>query len=61
MPWCGHTSITVQTIWNDGSCSIIDKLFKLQKRAARVTTGDTYDVRSTQILNNLNWLPIEEL
>jgi hypothetical protein len=49
------------TIWNDESCSIIDKLFKLQKRAARVITGDTYDVRSTQILNNLNWLPIEEL
>ena len=23
------------TIWNDGCCSIIDKLFKLQKRAAR--------------------------
>ena len=40
---------------------LIDKLFKLQKRAARVITGDTYDVRSTQILNNLNWLPIEEL
>ena len=49
------------TIWNDGSCSKIDKLFKLQKRVACVITGDTYDVRSTQILNNLNWLPIEEL
>jgi hypothetical protein len=49
------------TIWKDGSCSIIDKLFKLQKRAARVITGDTYDVRSTQILNNLSWLLIEEL
>jgi hypothetical protein len=23
-----------------------------------VITKDTYDVRSTQILNNLNWLPI---
>ena len=33
------------TIWNDGSCSIIDKLFKLQKRAVRVITRDTYDVR----------------
>ena len=33
------------TIWNDGSCSIIDKLFKLQKRAARMITRDTYDVR----------------
>ena len=39
MPWCGHTSITVQQSGiNDGSCSIIDKLFKLQKRAARMIT-----------------------
>ena len=33
----------------------------MQKRAARVITGDTYDVRSTQTLDNLNWLPLEEL
>ena len=49
------------TIWNDGCYSIIDKLFKLQKRAARVITGDTYDVRSMQTLDSLNWLPLEEL
>ena len=49
------------TIWDDGCCLIIDKLFKLQKRAARVITGDTYDVRSTQTLDSLNWLPLEEL
>ena len=49
------------TIWNDGCCSIIDKLFILQKRAARVITGDTYEVRSMQTLDSLNWLPIEEL
>ena len=49
------------TIWNDGCCLIIDKLFKLQKRAAHVITGDTYDVRSTQTLDSLNWLPLEEL
>ena len=48
------------TIWNDGCCSIIDKLFKLQKRGARVITGDTYDVRSMQTLNSLNWLPLEK-
>ena len=48
------------TIWNDGCCSIIDKLFKLQKRAARAITGDTYDVRSMQTLDSLNWLPLEK-
>ena len=49
------------TIWNDGCYSIIDKLFKLQKRAARVITGDTYDVRFMQTLDSLDWLPLEEL
>ena len=48
------------TIWNDGSCSVIDKLSKLQRRAARVITGDTYDVRSKEILQNLKWTPIEQ-
>ena len=40
---------------------MVGKLFKLQKRAARVITGDTYDVRFTQTLDSLNWLPLEEL
>lgn len=47
------------TIWNDGSCTITNKLSKLQRRAARVITSSTYDIRSTQILQDLNWLPIE--
>ena len=33
----------------------------MQKRAARVITGDTYGVRSTQTLDSLNWFPLEEL
>ena len=46
------------TIWNDGSNTILKKLSKLQKRAARVITGQSYEVRSTQILESLNWIPI---
>jgi hypothetical protein len=38
------------TVWNDGSCTIINKLSKLQKRAARVITSSTYDIRSTQAI-----------
>ena len=49
------------TMWNDGCYSTINKLFKLQKRAARVIIGDTYDVHSTQTLHSLNWFPSEEL
>jgi hypothetical protein len=32
----------------------------IQRRAARVITGGTYDVRSKEILQNLNWTPIEQ-
>ena len=48
------------TVWNDGCCSHINKLFKLQKRAARVITGSTYEVRSTEILENLDWITVEK-
>ncbi len=37
-----------------------DKLQKFQNRAARVITGATYDIRSSDILENLNWKPLEE-
>ena len=47
-------------IWNDGSNTILNKLSKLQRRAARIITGQSYEVRSTQILESLNWIPIED-
>ncbi len=40
--------------------SLKDKLQKFQNRAARVITGATYDIRSSDILENLNWKPLEE-
>ena len=47
-------------ISNDGSCTNINKLSKLQRKAARVITGETYDVRSIEILEKLKWIPIDE-
>ena len=47
------------TIWNDRSCSVINKLSKVQRRAARIITSSTYDIRSSQILKELNWKPTE--
>ena len=43
------------TIWNDGSCSVFNKLSKLQRTAARIITSSTYDIRSShdQILKIL--------
>ena len=37
------------TFWNDGYKSKLTKLSKLQKKAARVITGASYDVRSNEI------------
>ena len=37
-----------------------DRLQKYQNRAARVITGATYDIRSSELLDNLNWKPLEE-
>ena len=35
-------------------------ILRPKRRAARVITGQTYDVRSTQILGDLSWIPIED-
>ena len=48
-------------VWNDGNCAHIDKLYKLQKQAARVITCSNYEIRSTVIFNKLQWEPIENI
>ena len=47
------------TVWHQGNITHIDKLQKLQKRAARIITSSNYDVRSSDILNRLQWQPIK--
>jgi hypothetical protein len=42
-------------VWGNCGESLKEKLQKLQNRAARVITGDIYDIRSKDILNKLNW------
>ena len=37
-----------------------DRLQKCQNRSARAITGATYDIRSSELLDNLNWKPLEE-
>ena len=56
LPYITHCS----TVWNDGTGSIIEKLTKLQGRAVRAITGESYDVRSTDILQKPNWIPAIE-
>ena len=49
------------TIWNDNNKSHIDKLSKLQKRAARIITSSDYSIRSSQVFKTLEWHPIKKL
>ena len=46
------------TVWYDGSTSNLTKMLKLQKKAACVITGDPYDIRSNEVFQKLNWLPM---
>ena len=49
------------TVWHDNNTSHINSLFKLQKRAARITTNSDYSIRSTQIFETLQWQPIKAI
>ena len=47
-------------VWGNCGEDSKEKLQRLQNRAARVITGDTYEIRSTDILKKLNWKTLEE-
>ena len=47
-------------VWGNCCDSLKEKLQKLQNRAARVITGDSYDTRSKDILQKLNWKNLSE-
>ena len=49
------------TVWNDGNKTNLEKLYKLQKRAARIITGLNYETRSKIILQSLGWNPIDNI
>ena len=47
-------------VWDNCSDYLLNKLQKLQNRAARVITGRTYETRSKDVLKELNWQPLSE-
>ena len=47
-------------VWSDCSKTRADKLQKLQNRAARIITRADYSIRSTAVLNSLEWSNLEE-
>ena len=51
--------IYCSNVWLHGTTTNINKLCKLQNRAARVITGASHEIRSSEIFENLYWKPIE--
>ena len=47
-------------VWGDRSKTRADKLQKLQNRAARIITRADYSIRSSDVLNSLEWSNLEE-
>jgi hypothetical protein len=56
LPHITHCS----TVWHGFRADHINKLYKLQKRAAHVITGSSYDIQSTNIFETLNWRTIKD-
>ena len=47
-------------IWGNCNQTLKGKIQRLQNRAARIITGDTYDVHSKDILSRSGWKNLEE-
>ena len=48
-------------VWGSCSASALDKLQKLQNRAARIVTNSPYDASALPLIGSLGWLTIREL
>ena len=47
-------------VWQNCKLELQSKLQKLQNRAARIITGDNWEIRSKDVLDKLNWLPLNQ-
>ena len=45
------------TVWQNNNQTHLDKLYKLQKRAARIITNSDYTIRSSDTFQKLSWKP----
>ena len=47
-------------MWDNCSKSLKDKLQKLHNRAGRIITRSGYEIRSTEVLDQLGWQQLED-
>ena len=55
-PYFDYCSI----VWDTLNLELADKLQSVQNRAARIITGATYNIRSKEVLEKLEWLPLKQ-
>ena len=56
LPYLDYCSL----VWANCNQTLKNEVQRLQNRAARVITGDSYDIRSKDILSKLGWKNLEE-
>ena len=49
------------SVWGNCGVGLLDDIFKLQKRCARLMLDDAFDSRSLELFRKLNWYPIDKL
>ncbi len=47
-------------VWDNAANYNLQKLQKMQNRAARILTGNNYDIPSKDLLHQLNWKMLEK-
>jgi hypothetical protein len=58
MPWCNRTLIIVALFGT--IVEVVLGIQRLQKRAARVITGSTFDIRFVDVLNMFGWESLDQ-
>ena len=54
------STIYCSPLWDNCGIGFKDRLQKYQNQASRVITVATYDIRSSDLLEKLNWTSLEE-
>ena len=47
-------------VWENTAKYNLQKIQKMQNRAARILTGSSYDVPTTDLMRQLKWQPLED-
>ena len=56
LPYFDYCSL----VWDNCSTYLLDKIQKMQNRASRIITGRSYETRSSDLLQELNWQTLKE-